>query len=399
MRVMSAQARVIWDPAFTAYDFGPTHPMSPVRLDLTTRLCAALGVFDDVEQVSPPVADDALLATVHDPAYIAKVKEASANPDAADPAYGLGTDDDPAFAGMHEASARIVAGTVEMCRQVWTGEIAHGVNYCGGLHHAMRDRGSGFCIYNDIAAGITWLLDQGVERVAYVDIDVHHGDGVEALFADDPRVLTASIHESGRTLFPGTGWARDIGHGAGEGYAVNVALPPGTTDSAWLRAFRSGLLPVVRAHRPQVLITQHGTDSHAHDPLANLSLTVDAQRQAILDLHDLAHEVADGRWVATGGGGYAIVDVVPRTWTHLTAIAAHRPIPVATPIPREWREHVAKIAGRPGPERMGDLPADQERIWVQPWELGYNPHSPVDRAVMATREAVFAHHGLDIWFD
>lgn len=396
---MDAQARVIWDAGFTAYDFGPTHPMSPVRLDLTARLCAALGVFEHAEVVAPAMADDDLLATVHDRAYIAKVKEASADPGRADPAYGLGTTDDPAFRGMHEASARIVAGTVEMCRQVWQGEVAHGVNFCGGLHHAMRDHASGFCIYNDITAGIQWLLDAGVERIGYVDTDVHHGDGVEAYFADDPRVLTASIHESGRTLFPGTGWAGDIGTGTGAGYAVNLALPPGTGDSAWLRAFRSGILPVMRAYRPQVLITQHGADSHFSDPLANLSLTVDAQRQAILDLHDLAHEVADGRWVALGGGGYAVVEVVPRTWTHLTAIAAHHPIEVSTPVPQSWRDHVAELCGLEGPLTMGDLPAAEQQIWVQPWELGYNPHSSIDRAVMATREAVFGHHGLDVWYD
>lgn len=396
---MVAQARVIWDPGFTAYNFGPTHPMAPLRLDLTARLALDLGVITQTDIVSPPIADDDVLATVHDRGYIEKVKAASADPALADPAYGLGTDDDPAFAGMHEASARIVAGTVEMCRQVWTGESTHGVNFCGGMHHAMRDRAAGFCIYNDIAAGIRYLLDQGVERIAYVDVDVHHGDGVEALFVDDPRVLTASIHESGRTLFPGTGWARDIGEGRGEGYAVNVALPPGTTGGAWLRALRSSILPIVRAFRPQVLITQHGADTHADDPLANLVLTVDAQRQAALDLHDLAHDVCDGKWVALGGGGYSVIDVVPRAWAHLTAIAMHAPIEVDTATPQAWRAYVEALTGRPGPARMGDLPPGEAPIWVQPWSMGYNPHSPVDRAVMATREATFTHHGLDIWYD
>ena len=192
---MVAQARVIWDPGFTAYNFGPTHPMAPLRLDLTARLALDLGVITQTDIVSPPIADDDVLATVHDRGYIEKVKAASADPALADPAYGLGTDDDPAFAGMHEASARIVAGTVEMCRQVWTGESTHGVNFCGGMHHAMRDRAAGFCIYNDIAAGIRYLLDQGVERIAYVDVDVHHGDGVEALFVDDPRVLKRPAHD------------------------------------------------------------------------------------------------------------------------------------------------------------------------------------------------------------
>ncbi|MBK6885761.1 MAG: acetoin utilization protein AcuC [Tetrasphaera sp.] len=396
---MVAQVRVVWDRSFTAYDFGPTHPMNPVRLDLTARLCESLGVFKGVELLNPAVPGDDLLELIHDPAYIAKVKAASVNPAAADQDAGLGTEDDPAFVGMHESSARVVAGTAEICRQVLDGEIAHGVNFCGGLHHAMRDRAAGFCIYNDIAVGIQTLLDAGVERVAYVDVDVHHGDGVEKIFENDPRVLTASIHENGRNLFPGTGWARDIGHGPGLGYAVNVALPPGTRDSAWLRALRSAIIPVVRAFRPQVMITQHGCDTHAQDPLAHLMLSVDAQREAMIQLHELAHELCDGKWVALGGGGYELVGVVPRSWTHLTAIAAHRPVPLTTMVPDSWQEHVISTFGYAGPPRMGDLDPADGGIWVQPWEMGYNPHSEVDRAIMATREAIFGHWGLDVWYD
>ncbi len=396
---MVAQARVIWDPAFTAYNFGSDHPMGPIRLDLTARLCEALGVFDACEVTAPAVAADEMLATVHDPDYIDAVKHASEHPHDADELRGLGTTDDPAFAGMHEAAARIVQGTVDVCQAVLTGTAEHGVNFCGGLHHAMPGVASGFCIYNDIAIGIRSLLDGGVERVAYVDLDVHHGDGVEAIFADDPRVLTLSIHENGRVLFPGTGWPRDVGHGAGEGYAVNVALPPGTGDSAWLRAIESGLLPVVRAFRPQVIVSQHGCDTHREDPLAHLMITVDAQRRAMETVHALAHELCDGRWIALGGGGYELINVVPRSWTHLTAIAAHRPVPLDTPLPGEWRDHVQSVFGRPGPPRMGDLDPAAGGIWVQPWGLGYNPHSAIDSAIMATREAVFGHHGLDIWYD
>src|SRR5688500_6109298 len=192
---MPAQARVVWDPSFTAYDFGPGHPMSPVRLDLTARLCDAFGLFDhdDVEIFAPDAASDEVLATVHDPDYIEAVKRASTDPDEVDLTCGLGTEDDPAFKGMHEASARIAAGTRQLAEDVWTGAAEHGVNFCGGLHHAMRGNASGFCIYNDIAVGIQWLLDNGAQRVAYVDLDVHHGDGVERIFWDDPRVLTVSV--------------------------------------------------------------------------------------------------------------------------------------------------------------------------------------------------------------
>jgi acetoin utilization protein AcuC len=396
---MAHRTTLIWDDGFTAYDFGPDHPMGPVRLDLTTRLARALGVLEGVDVVSPGAADDELLATVHEVDYVEAVKRASADPEQADVNRGLGTDDDPAFRGMHEASARVVQGTVDVCRMVWEGETDHGVNYCGGLHHAMRTHASGFCIYNDIAVGIQWLLDHGVERVAYVDIDVHHGDGVERIFWNDPRVLTVSVHENGQHLFPGTGWPADVGGPDARGTVANVALPPGTGDAAWLRAIDSVAPPLVRAFQPQVLVTQHGCDTHLEDPLAHLAITVDAQRRAHEELHDLAHDVCGGRWVALGGGGYSLVDVVPRSWTHLTAVAAHRPVPPDTPVPEEWRAHVAGLTGRPGPSRMGDLPVDRLPIWVQPWSMGHNPDNPVDRSILATRQATFPLHGLDPWFD
>ena len=398
---MPSQVRVVWDPGFTAYDFGPGHPMSPVRLDLTARLCEALGVFDapGVEVFSPDVPDDAVLETVHDPQYVAAVQAASKEPASADGAFGLGTEDDPAFTGMHESSARVVEGTRAVCADVWEGRAEHGVNFCGGLHHAMPGNASGFCIYNDIAVGIRWLLDHGAKRVAYVDVDVHHGDGVERIFWDDPRVLTISVHESGRALFPGTGFAGEVGGPDAQGNAVNVALPPGTGDSAWLRALHATALPLVRAFKPDVLVTQHGCDTHVQDPLAHLALSVDAQRAAAEALHRLSHEVCEGRWVALGGGGYEVVDVVPRTWTHLTAIAAHRPVPLTEPVPEGWLDHVEMLLGRVGPRRMGDRDPAEGPIWHQPWDMGYNPHSEVDRAIMATRQAVFPLHGLDPWFD
>ncbi len=396
---MAVRTSVIWDDAFTAYNFGPGHPMGPARLDLTTRLARALGVLDLVDVLSPGVADDDLLATVHERDYIAAVRRASQDPTDADRRRGLGTDDDPAFTGMHEASARVVQGTVDVCRRVWTGEDDHGVNYCGGLHHAMPTHASGFCIYNDIAVAIRWLLDHGAERVAYVDIDVHHGDGVERVFWNDPRVLTVSVHEDGRHLFPGSGWPGDIGGPRARGTAANVALPPGTTDAGWLRSIESVVPPLVRAFAPDIVVSQHGCDTHLEDPLAHFAITVDAQRRAHELIHDLAHEVAGGRWVALGGGGYELVEVVPRSWAHLTAIAAHSPISLDAAVPTEWREHVARTFGRPGPARMGDRPVGELPVWVQPWNAGHNPDRPVDRAIMATRQATFSHHGLDAWFD
>jgi len=398
---MPTQARVVWDQSFTSYDFGSDHPMNPLRLDLTARLCAAFGLLegDDVEIVNPEVPDDALLLTVHDADYVAAVRHASVEPADADQSRGLGTEDDPAFLGIHDASARIAAGSADVAAAVWNGEAEHGVNFCGGLHHAMPERAAGFCIYNDIAVAIQWLLDHGAKRVAYVDIDVHHGDGVERIFWNDPRVLTISLHETGRARFPGTGFPTDTGGPDAPNSSVNVALPPGTGDAPWLRAFHAIVPPLLRSFEPEILVSQHGCDSHFLDPLAHLALSVDAQRESYESIHQLAHDICGGKWVALGGGGYELVDVVPRAWTHLTAIALHRPIPLEAELPQGWLDHVQERCGRPGPAHMGDGMAHRGRVWWRSWEVGFDPEDPVDAAVMATREAVFPGHGLDIWFD
>ncbi|MDQ1485921.1 MAG: acetoin utilization protein AcuC [Actinomycetota bacterium] len=379
---------VVWHESLAAYDFGPGHPLAPIRVELTIALARALGVLDadNVQLIAPDPVDDQILRLVHTPEYLEAVKA-----ERADPGYGLGTGDVPVFEGMHEASARVVGATLAAARAVQDGHALHAVSIAGGLHHAMPGSASGFCVYNDPAIAIAWLLEQGVERIAYVDIDVHHGDGVQAAFYDDPRVLTISLHQSGQTLFPGTGFPDESGGPTAVGYSVNVALPPGTDDAGWLRAFDAVVPPLLRAFRPQVLVSQHGCDSHRLDPLAQLSLTVDGQRAAHAALHELAHELTDGRWVATGGGGYAWADVVPRTWTHLLAIAAGAPIQPATPTPASWRAQVRAHAGQPAPESM----TDGSLATYARFPEGYQPANPVDRAIVATMRAVFPSHGLD----
>jgi acetoin utilization protein AcuC len=278
---------------------------------------------------------------------------------------------------------------------VWSGAAEHAVSIAGGLHHAMPGAASGFCIYNDPAIAIAWLLAQGAQRVAYVDVDVHHGDGVERVFWDDPRVLTISIHESGQFLFPGTGFPEQAGGSGADGYAVNVALPPGTTDGPWLRAFHAVVPPLIEEFRPDVLVSQHGCDSHIVDPLAHLALTVDAQRSSYRAIHTLAHRHAHGKWVATGGGGYALVDVVPRAWSHLIGEAAGTPVAPETLVPEDWRVYVAERLGVPAPQRMTD---GADPTW-RDWSDGYDPADPVDRAIRATQRAVFPAHGLGGWLD
>jgi len=369
--------------------------MNPVRVDLTMLLARDLGVVDGttgglVAVPAPDATDDDLLV-VHDPGLIESVRRSSLDPERHDPLHGIGTDDNPTFLHMHQAARHVVGASVEAARRVWEGEAIHAANIAGGLHHAMPGQASGFCVYNDVAVAIRWLLDHGAKKVAYVDVDVHHGDGVQSIFYDDPRVLTISLHETGQMLFPGTGFPADAGGPHAVGTSVNVALPPGTADAGWLRAFHAVVPPLVRAFAPDVLVTQQGCDSHRDDPLAHLMLTVDGHRASYLALHDLAHEVCAGRWVAMGGGGYAVVDVVPRSWTHLLAIVGGAPLEPETETPAQWRAHVTETLGLPAPGRMTDGREPAYRDWSE----GYDPSAWLDRAVHETRSAVFPEHGLD----
>ncbi len=373
---------MVHSPDLSRYDFGSDHPMAPGRVGNTVELARQLGVLDRLDVVPPPPIDLGLLARVHDPAYIAAVQRGLP-----DPEFGLGTSDNPVFEGMHDVAGLVAMATVEAARSVWSGEALRASNISGGLHHAMPRSMSGFCIYNDIAVAIRWLLDAGCERVAYVDVDVHHGDGVQAIFYDDPRVMTISLHETPACLFPGTGFPDETGGPGAEGTAVNVALPPGTTDAGWLRAFHAIVPDVLQAFRPTVLVTQHGCDSHEHDPLADLDLSLDGQRASYLALAGLADRFCEGRWVSTGGGGYALLQVVPRAWTHLLGIVSGEPVAPDTLTPQAWRDEVGPWA----PETMSD---GADAAWT-PFEEGVNPASRVDQAVLATRRAVYPELGLD----
>jgi acetoin utilization protein AcuC len=379
----------MWREELLEYDLGD-HPLNPVRLELTMALARDLGVLDrpGVRLVAPDSADDAALTRVHNPAYLQAVRAAPDDPFFS--GWGLNTPDNPVFDRMHEASALIAGATLAAAEAVWRGEARRAVNIAGGLHHAMPARASGFCVYNDPAVAIARMLDLGAERIAYVDVDVHHGDGVQEIFYNDPRVLTISLHETPLALFPGTGFPQETGGEGAEGTAVNVALPPGTGDEGWHRAFRAVVPAALRAFRPQVLFTQCGVDSHRLDPLADLWLTVDGQRAAYVALRALADELCDGRWIATGGGGYALVEVVPRAWTHLLAVATGEPLDPATLTPPSWRELAARL--RPGAEIPLRLTDDAE-VSPRPWQP--EGGDAIDRAVLATRRAVFPLIGLD----
>jgi len=353
---LSDSVALVWDDSFESYDFGPQHPLKPIRVVLTVALMRACGldVLENVNAVIPRPATRAEVETIHDPAYIDAVERISR--DVGDPfgnyGWGIGNGDNPAFSGMHDASVRVAGASITAAERVWSGGDQHSFNPAGGLHHAMRTHASGFCIYNDPAIAIRWLLDNGASRVAYIDVDVHHGDGVQAAFYEDPRVLTISLHESGHFLFPGTGFPEERGGPGAEGSKVNVSLPPYTHDDAYRAAFERVVPPLVEAFKPDVLVTQLGCDTHATDPLAHFALTTKTYRYLARALHDLAHSAAGGRWLATGGGGYQIYAVVPRAWTIYFAELAGGTLP--SDLPQEWIERAHAEGAHDLPDSFDD---------------------------------------------
>jgi acetoin utilization protein AcuC len=346
---------LVFGPRSATYDFGPSHPLTPRRFGPGIDLLRSVGAEPGF---APEPAPDEDLLRCHERRYLDAVKRFSASPFGADPRAGIGDGgDDPPFAGMHEAGAMVAGGSMRAIEAVLRGDEEHAFHPGGGLHHAMPDRASGFCIYNDPALAIARARQDGL-RVLYVDLDVHHGDGVQAIHWDDPGVLTLSFHESGRFLFPGTGGVGELGEGAAAGTSVNVPMEPGTGEGAWLAAIRLLLPELAAAFGPDLVVSQNGADSHAWDPLAHLRVTTTAMGEAARLVDAAAHRHAGGRWLATGGGGYDAYRVVPRSWSLVWLAGAHREVPAATSV--DWRERWAAEAARYGqsplPETFDDRP-------------------------------------------
>jgi len=374
---------LVYHPDYGKYNFSQDHALRAVRVRLARDLIDALGLLKSGEERAPqPATEDDVLA-VHDPKYVNVVKRLSANPQVAEPDFGLEPGDNPPFAGMYEAALLQVGGTILACDLVARGETTRAYNLGGGFHHAMPARAAGFCIFNDVAVGIHRLLDAGLRRVLYVDIDAHHGDGVEAVFRSDPRVLTISLHEDPRFLFPGTGSAEEIGVGEGRGYAVNVPLPPRTRDAGWRHAFDSIVVPLAEAYRPEILVTQTGADAHAGDPLAHLELTTDAYEHAGERFDAMSRSLCADRWIAVGGGGYEMT-TVPRVWTLLFAAQVRRR--PADALPEDWIDECRRLV-RAAP-REGTL-----RDAVSHVEDASVSHA-IAKVVDRVRASVFPIHGI-----
>ncbi len=332
-------ALVLVEDIARAYDFGSSHPLRPERVLLTYDAMRALDLTDSpsVREVPSRSATDDEILAIHDVGFVNAVKDIDAGVVKASFGhhFGLGTSDNPIFDGMHAASAAVCGASTVAAELVARGDVAHAFNPAGGLHHARAREASGFCIYNDPAVAIGKLLELQPEwRVMYVDVDVHHGDGVQWIFYENPQVLTVSLHQSGRYLYPGTGFEDEIGAGHAVGTSANVPLPPYTGNDDYLWALGRVVPALAEAFRPQALVTQMGADTHYGDPLANLGLTMPAFPRIASILHDAAHRYAGNRWVATGGGGYQYETVVPRAWTiHFAEMSGE-----ADRIPPEWLE-------------------------------------------------------------
>ena len=289
---------LVFGPRSTTYDFGPHHPLTPLRfgpgIDLLRHVGAEPGL-------APEPATDDELEWVHTRRYVDAVRRYGDEPWLPGD-YGFGHSDNPAFPGMHEASASVAGGSLRAMEAILRGDVLHAHHPGGGLHHAMPERAWGFCVYDDPALAIARARRDGL-RVMYIDLDVHHGDGVEAIHAADPGVLTVSIHESGRYLFPGTGFAWEVGEGEAAGSVVNIPVEPGTSEFTWLSAVQTELPELAAAFGPDIIVSQHGCDTHATDPLAHLAISTTSMAEAAWYVDRIAHKYASGRWLATGGGG------------------------------------------------------------------------------------------------
>ena len=364
---------VPYDPILATYDLGSTHPLKPERFTLAVSLMREYGILDDGEQdpgsrdsvpatvVDPDTLTRSDLELVHDPGYIDTVIEASENPGSFHPRSGLGAGDTPAFGGVHEASLMVCGATSRAVRSVLRGEARRAFAPAGGLHHAHRDHAAGFCVYNDPAVAIALARerDPGL-RVAYIDIDAHHGDGVEEAFWDEPDVLTISVHESGRYLFPGTGRATDTGGPAARGSALNVPLPPYSNDACYLTVSSLVVAPAIEAFAPDLIFLQCGADAHRDDPLTHLGLTLVGYRDLIASIVRMAETYCEGRIVASGGGGYGTYSVVPRAWT--LALAELMGVELPETLPEEWRAQSSAASGMEAPRHL-----TEEAHWESPF--------------------------------
>lgn len=346
---------LVWSDELANYRFRPGHPLDPLRLQLTVDLIHSMSLAGGPDRpiLAPRAATDDELLTVHDADYVEAVRRVSAHPDAdVDPRFGLGTEDVPIVPGMHSMSRAVVGSTLTAAETVASGRATRTLGLAGGLHHAHAGAASGFCVYNDLAVAIRWLQREHGMRVLYIDYDAHHGDGVQDIFYDDPEVMTVSLHESGLYLFPSTGFIDELGENEGHGACANVPLEAHTEDASFLAAFDALVPDLAAAFRPDIIVLQTGCDAHLLDPLTHLRCSTSLFEELVQRTVTIAEEHCGGRIVATGGGGYAIREVVPRAWALTWAALCGEEASDA--IPADWLKRVQPDASAPLPETLRD---------------------------------------------
>ena len=374
---MTRRAAFIYNDILSRHVLRENHVMVPTRLRYTYELLEAYGAFRQPtsQVVEPRQATIEELLSFHSQEYVDAVKSLSNGESTYPPGhYGFSQEgDNPIFSGMYEAYLWSTGASLAAAELVASGQVDVAFNASGGLHHAMPDYASGFCVFNDPVIAINHLLERGL-RVAYVDIDCHHGDGVQHAFYDADRVLTISLHEAGTYLFPGTGFPGESGTGSGAGYSVNLPLYPYTDDSLYLDAFREVVPPLVQRFQPDILVTQLGLDTHFQDPITHLALTVQGFAQVVQELGELGYP-----WLALGGGGYDLA-AVARGWALAYGIMSGIELPDAIP-----QEYVEKY----GLKRLRDPEAPQIDPGVREEAQRY-----ANESVEAVKRTIFPHHRL-----
>ncbi len=374
---MMRRAAFIYEDALSRHELRSDHPMRPVRLRYTYQLLREYGAFDHPGAVllDPRSASEEELAWLHTPEYVAAVKALGSGSGVVDPArFGFsGQGDNPVYPRMFEAAALSTGGSLLAAEMVASGAVGAAFNISGGLHHAAADHASGFCVFNDPALAVHYFLNRGM-RVAYVDIDAHHGDGVQEAFYADDRVLTISVHESGQYLFPGTGSVAEWGAGAGRGYSVNLPLYPYTGDDDYVEAFRQVVPPLVRAFAPDVLVTQLGIDSYHSDPLTHLQVTTEGYIEVVRQLAALGLP-----WLALGGGGYDVT-AVARAWTLAFGVMLDTDWPDQLPSAFAREHGAGRLRDEVSPEVPGHIKVEASRY--------------VAETVAEIRQQIFPIHGL-----
>jgi acetoin utilization protein AcuC len=343
----------VYAPQLSSYRLSETHPFKPLRLELTRSLLQSCDLLSAEHEVAPKPFAEAQLLALHDPDFVAAVKAVSQGDPVENAAhYGLGTPDNPIFAGMHETAMSVCGASLTALRRVASGEATRTAAFSGGLHHAGRARMSGFCTYNDVALAVHEAVSRYGLRVAYLDLDAHHGDGVQDFFYESAEVLTLSVHESGQYLFPGTGFIYEVGRGAGRGLSVNLPLEPFTEDASYLEVLHTLLPRALEAFRPDLIVLQAGADMHHHDPLSHLHLSVQGIAESYRLVSALADRFCNGRLVVTGGGGYDPYRTVPRLWALLWSVLSRQSAP--SRVPDVWRSEWEEQLGVALPETFAD---------------------------------------------